>query len=119
VFLDEARASLQRVDDAVKAVRAVAAGKFGELQVGYAPSPTVGILPKVLRAFQKLSPGVRGILHDHSSPEMLAGLREGRLQSAFMMQPSKQAGRGVTFEKLRTYPDRKVTRLFGVTLAWT
>jgi DNA-binding transcriptional LysR family regulator len=58
----------------------------------------------VLRAFQKRSPGVRVVLHDHSSPEMLAGLREGRLQAALMMQPSGPAGRGVIFEQLRSYP---------------
>ncbi len=104
VFLNEARAALKRVDEAVQTVRAVAAGKHGELHLGYAPSPTVEILPKLLRALQKKFPGVRVMLHDHSSPEMLAGLREGRLHAALMMQPTKQAARGITFEKLRTYP---------------
>src|SRR5688572_23372281 len=94
VFLDEARASLKRVDEAVRVVRAVASGAQGELHLGYAPTPTVEILPKLLKAFRKRFPGVRVILHDHSSPEMLAGLREGRLHAALMMQPSKQAGRG-------------------------
>jgi DNA-binding transcriptional LysR family regulator len=47
---------------------------------------------------------VRVTLHDHSSPEMLAGLREGRLQAALMMQPSKAAARGLVFERLRAYP---------------
>jgi len=58
----------------------------------------------VLRAYQKKAPGVRVTLHDHSSPEMPADLRDGRLQAACMMQPSKQAARAVTFEELRTYP---------------
>src|SRR5690242_10594314 len=43
VFLEEARAVLRRVDDAVRAARAVASG--GELHVGYAPSLTARILP--------------------------------------------------------------------------
>ena len=104
VFLAEARASLARVDQAVQAVQAVAAGASGLLHIGYAPSPTVGILPQMLRAFRQQAPAVRVTLHDHASPEMLAGLRAGRLHAALMMQPSKQAGKGVTFEKLRTYP---------------
>jgi DNA-binding transcriptional LysR family regulator len=104
VFLKEARAALQRVDEAVAAVRAAAREQHGELQLGYAPSPTVEILPLLLRAFQKQCPNVRVALHDHSSPEMLAGLREGRLHAALMMQPSKQAARDVTFEPLRRYP---------------
>ncbi len=104
VFLAEAQASLKRVDEAVQAVRAAAAGQQCELHVGYAPSPTIEILPRVLRAFQNKAPNVRVTLHDHSSPEMLAGLREGRLHAAFMMQPSKQAARGLVFEKLCAYP---------------
>ncbi len=104
VFLAEAQASLKRVDEAVQAVRAAAAGQHGELHVGYAPSPTIEILPRVLRAFQNKAPSVRVTLHDHSSPEMLDGLREGRLHAAFMMQPSKQAARGLVFEKLCAYP---------------
>lgn len=104
VFLDEAHAALRRVDEAVQKVRAVASGQLGELHIGYAPSPTAEILPKLLRAIQKKSPGVRVILHDHSTPEMLAGLREGRLHAALMMQPPKQAARGITFAKLQTYP---------------
>lgn len=103
VFLDEARASLQRVEEAVAAVRAVAREQRGELRLGYAPSPSVEILPVLLRAFQRRCPNVRVTLHDHSSPEMLAGLHEGRLHAALMMQPSRLAAQGVTFEPLRTY----------------
>ena len=104
VFLAEAQASLLRVEAAVKVVRAFASGQGGELHVGYAPSPTVGILPRVLRAFRNVSPGARITLHDLASPEMLAGLRAGRLHAAFMMQPARQAARGITFEQLITYP---------------
>src|SRR5206468_11636846 len=39
-FLIEARAVLQRAEDAVKAARAIATGQRGELHVGYAPSVT-------------------------------------------------------------------------------
>lgn len=104
VFLDEARAALRRVDEAVQKVRATATGQPGEVHIGYAPSPTVEVLPKLLRAIQKKSPGVRVVLHDLSSPEMLAGLREGRLHAALMMQPTKQAARGIIFERMQTYP---------------
>jgi DNA-binding transcriptional LysR family regulator len=104
VFLTEARAALRRVDDAVKTVRAAAAMEQEELHVGYAPTPTIDVLAGILRAFQKIAPRVRVLLHDHSSPEMLAGLREGRLHAAFMMQPTRQAARGVDFAALRTLP---------------
>jgi DNA-binding transcriptional LysR family regulator len=103
-FLKTARKILKDVDAGIQSVRAVAAGGESELHLGYAPSPTVEILPKLLRAYHKKLPRVRVVLHDHSSPEMLAGLREGRLHAAIMMQPSARAGRGIAFEKLREYP---------------
>src|SRR5438105_9999631 len=57
-FLIEARAVLQRADDAVKAARAIATGGRGELHVGYAPSLTARILPPTLRAFHADLPSV-------------------------------------------------------------
>jgi DNA-binding transcriptional LysR family regulator len=104
VFLNEARAVLNRADEAVLAARAVAGGHRGEFHLGYAPSPTVEILPGILRAFDKTAPGIRVVLHDLATPQMLAGLRNNQLQAALMVQPSKQAGRGITFEKLIEYP---------------
>src|SRR6058998_1712058 len=86
-FLTEARAVLQRADDAVKAARAIATGG-GELHVGYAPSLTARILPQTLRAFQAEPLGVRVLLHDLSTEEMLAGLRERKLQIAFVVRPT-------------------------------
>jgi DNA-binding transcriptional LysR family regulator len=79
VFLKESKALLERVDDAVKAARAIAVGHRSELHVGYAPTLTARILPAALRAFQAGMPGVRVRLHDESTEEMLAGLYAGRL----------------------------------------
>jgi len=102
-FLNEARAVLQRADDAVKAARAIATGG-GELHVGYAPSLTARILPATLRAFQSELPGVRVKLHDLSTEEMLAGLRESKLQIAFVARPIASALRGFRFEELLRDP---------------
>jgi DNA-binding transcriptional LysR family regulator len=84
----------------VRAARAAANGGCGELHVGYAPSPTVRILPAVLRAFQGRLPGARVKLHDLSTEEMLAGVREGKLQLAFIVRPTRPMLRGVCFEEL-------------------
>ncbi len=97
-FLIEARAVLQRAEDAVKAARTVATG--GELHVGYAPSLTARILPAALRAFQAESPSVRVKLHDFSIEEMLTGLREGKLQIAFVVRSTPAMLRGLRFEEL-------------------
>jgi len=98
-FLTEACAVLQRAEDAVKAARAIATGG-GELHVGYAPSPTARILPAALRAFQTELPNVRVKLHDLSTEEMLAGLRDGRLQIAFVVRLTPAMLRGLRFEEL-------------------
>lgn len=104
VFFNEAHGILQRTDDAVRTARAVATGKQGKLHVGYAPSLTVEILPQALRKFQGQMPGVRVILHDLSSLEMLDGLRDHCLDLALLVRPPKAALAGLRFEELRRYP---------------
>lgn len=104
VFLDEARAVVQRSEAAIEAARAAAGGLSGELNVGYAPSLTVQILPRALRKCQTDFPGLRVLLHDLSTEEMLAGLREGTLQLALMGQPDRDGLRGLRFTELARYP---------------
>lgn len=100
LFLRESRAVLQRVEDAVTAARKMASGGQGELHIGYAPSLTARLLPPTLRAFQAAFPGVRPRLHDLSTEEMLAGLREDKLQLAFVVCPIPSMLRGLHFEEL-------------------
>jgi DNA-binding transcriptional LysR family regulator len=103
-FLPEAKAILHHANEAMQAVRAVVRGERGQIQVGYAPSPTVEILPCALHAFQNLAPGVRVSLHDMSTEEMLRGLNDGKLDLCLMVKPSVKAMRGLKFELLREYP---------------
>ena len=104
VFQLEARAILQRKDEAVRRVRATASGERGEIHVAYAPSLTVEILPRALSAFQESNPGVRVRLHDLSTQEMLRGLRDGPLHVALMVQMSPKHMAGLVFEELRRFP---------------
>lgn len=106
VFLVESRAVLQRAAEAVSAAKAVAVSEHGELHIGYAPTLTARMLPPALRAFQAAMPSVRVLLHDLSTEEMLAGLREGKLQLALLARPSKAALRGLRFEALGVDPLR-------------
>ena len=123
-FLGEAQAVLLRAEAAVRAARAVAAGGCGELHVGYAPSPSVRLLPAALRAFQTELPTVRVKLHDLSTEEMLDGLRRGRLQLAVMVRPTRGMLRGLCFEplvrdalRLAVAPRHPLARLRSVPLA--
>jgi DNA-binding transcriptional LysR family regulator len=103
VFLTEARAVLQRADDAVKKARAVADGAGGEIHVGYAPSLTVQILPPALRAFQEQFPQVRVRLHDLSTEEMLSQIGERKLHVALTVRPPRHLLRGLVFAELARY----------------
>lgn len=103
VFLTEARAALQRVDDAVQMTKAVASGQRGELHVGYAPSLAVELLPRALKVFQETNPGVRVQLHDSSTQEMLRGLRNGKLHVALLVQVSPKVLAEFIFEELQRH----------------
>jgi len=103
VFLTEAQAVLQHADEAVKKARAVAGGTGGEINVGYAPSLTVQILPAALRKFQEQFPHVRVALHDLSTEEMLAQLGEKKLQVALTVRPPARLLRGLRCADLARY----------------
>ena len=101
VFLDEARAVLQSADEAVKKGRAIAAAEPTEIHVGYSIVATALILPLILRAYQSAMPYVHVRLHDRRSQENLAGLRDGRLQLAFLPRLLKSGDlRGIRAEAL-------------------
>src|SRR6267142_6390734 len=104
LFLEEVRGLLKRADESVEKVRSLARGEYGELHVGYAPSPTVEILPPTLAAFQKYAPRVKVLLHDLSSDELIAGLQNATLELAIMVKPTGGQSAGIEFESLRTYP---------------
>lgn len=103
-FLTEAKAVLDRAEEAVKLARGVARGERGEIHVGYAPSLTVELLPSALHSFHNVAPGVHVKLHDLSSEEMMRGVREGKLHLSLVAQPEKEALHGLKYEPLQSYP---------------
>ena len=103
IFLAEASAVLQRADEAVKIVKAVASGQRGEIHVGYAPSLTVELLPRALKNFAETNPGVRVQLHDLSTQEMLRALREGKLHVALLVQVPPKVLAEFAFEELQRH----------------
>ncbi|HEX4341940.1 MAG TPA: LysR substrate-binding domain-containing protein [Verrucomicrobiae bacterium] len=104
IFLPEAKAVLERADLAIKAVRMARENGRTQIHIGYAPSPTVELLPCALHAFQGMAPNVRVMLHDLSSEEMLRGLYDSKLDLCLMVRVSAKALRGLKFELLREYP---------------
>ena len=103
LFLQEVRELLKRVDESVEKTRALARGEYGELHVGYVSVPTAEILPRALEGFRKTVPRVKLVLHDLSTDELIAGLRNGALELAIMVQPIGEQTAGIEFETLRSY----------------
>src|SRR5215831_1537788 len=103
LFLQEVRELLKRVDDSVEKTRALARGEYGELHIGYIPIPTAEILPRTLEAFRKAVPRVKLVLHDLSTDELIAGLRDGTLELAIMVQPIGEQTAEIEFETVRSY----------------
>jgi len=100
-FLPEARAVLQRVDEAMQSVKNIRAR---ELNVGYAPSPTLEILPAALRSFRRLEPDAQVLLHDLSTGEMLTGLRDASLDLALLVMDHPRTPPELRLEKLTALP---------------
>ena len=124
VFLTEAKAVLQRAEDAVKKARVAAHGGSGEIHIGYAPSLTVQLLPPILRVFQEHFPHVRVALHDLSSEEMLNQLGRKKIHVALTVTPSKTMRCGFAFVELARYalcvavaPQHPLAKLKSITLA--
>ena len=99
IFFNEARKVLRQAAESVRKAREFGSAK-AELRVGYAPSPTVEILPRVLRAFQKAAPMARVELLDQSTEESLAGLSAGTIDLALVVQPPLKERSGLVFQKL-------------------
>jgi len=82
-------------------VRAFAQAGETELHVGYTPALRAQIVSPTLRAFQREMPKVHVKLHDWSNEKIVTGLRDGRLQLAFTVRPSKRGEfRDLRFEEL-------------------
>ena len=104
LLLEEAQEILKLADESVAKVRAMARGEFGVLNVGYAPSPSVEILPPALAAFQKAAPRVKISLHDMATDEMVTAVISGKLHLAITVEGMDQISPGILFEELRRYP---------------
>jgi DNA-binding transcriptional LysR family regulator len=104
LFLEKTRHLLKLAEESVEQVRALARGQYGNLHIGYAPSPTVELLPPALAAYQRSFPQVNVLLHDASRREIVDGLQDGTLELAVMPEITSLQADGIEFEPLRSYP---------------
>jgi DNA-binding transcriptional LysR family regulator len=102
-FLAEARGVLQRADEAVDLVKAVALGKRGRVRVAHAAA-MVEILRRALRSFSRTHPHVSVDLRELTAQGMLRGLRDRTLDVALTVALSPRDFEGLAVESLGAYP---------------
>jgi DNA-binding transcriptional LysR family regulator len=87
LLLREARPVLAQAERAVDAVRRAARGEQGELRVGILASVANYVMPPLVRAFRQRHPDVTLHTQDVSIANLVAGLREGRLDAGLSRPP--------------------------------
>jgi DNA-binding transcriptional LysR family regulator len=101
LFLSEARAVLERTDEAVRNVRALAQQEHLELHVGYSSFALDRLFSVLLRDYQRAMPNVLVKLHDRRVEENVDALLEGKLDLALIFcAPKPGALRGLRFLEL-------------------
>jgi DNA-binding transcriptional LysR family regulator len=91
-FLEDARAVLARLGQAVETVRRTARGEQGRLSLGVPPTgPFHPFVPLAIRAFRDAYPMVSLAMEECLRVETMARLREGRMDAAFLRAPLTEA----------------------------
>jgi DNA-binding transcriptional LysR family regulator len=86
-FLPEARRVLRQADRAVEAARRAARGETGTLRVGFLSSTAHYVMPPVVRALADHQPDLDLVTEDLPVRELVAGVRDGRLDAAVARPP--------------------------------
>lgn len=102
VFLDEARATLQRLDDAVAFARAFAHQERNHLSVGHTSTLAIELLPRALRTFQRSHPQVKIELRTMTTLQLTRALNSGELDLAITQHGEPSDFPGLNFKQIGT-----------------
>jgi len=91
-LLERARHLLSEAERAAREVRRIARGESGVLAVGYTPTATYDVLPRLVRRFGAVAPGVRLELLELRSSLQCEALRAGRIEVGLACGPVDEPG---------------------------
>lgn len=91
-LLARARDLLAEAEQARLETQRVARGEGGVLSIGYTPTATFDVLPRVLAAFRSRRPDVRLELREMASPQQPEAIRRGRIEIGFACGPVEADG---------------------------
>lgn len=88
LFLERAQFLLAEMEDSVSMTRAVAKGLSGTISIGFFPTATYDILPRILRCYREKRPDVELRLVELRTPEQPSALQEKRIDVALFLAPT-------------------------------
>ena len=88
VFLDRARALLAQLDETLTLTQAVAKGQSGQLTVGFFPTATYDLLPRILRRYRARFPEVGLRFSELRTPEQPDALLQKRIDIGLFLVPT-------------------------------
>jgi len=103
-FLACAQDILRRAEAAVQTAQRAARGEVGELALGFTESASFnGVVTEVIRRYRQQYPDVEMTLSQGDSETLVAQLRDGAIDAAFVRPPFALDG-GLTFTQLTEEP---------------
>lgn len=103
-FLACAQDILRRAETAVQTAQRAARGEVGELALGFTESASFnGVVTEVIRRYRQQYPDVEMTLSQGDSETLVAQLRDGAIDAAFVRPPFALDG-GLTFTQLTEEP---------------
>lgn len=104
VFFKDARRILELADQAQSRAIQAAEKKAAELRIGYAPSPTMKLMPKTLALFRKTMPQAQVVLLEMCTDEMIDAVAEKSMDLAVLVKPQTFLRREVRFTRMFDIP---------------
>lgn len=104
VYLKEARAIIERSDEALRLARLATSGAVGEITVGYISGFGASDCPDILRQFHSAYPNIIVKLYRDNMAYLVDALKNGGCDVAFTLGLSNAQARGVEHKYLRSYP---------------
>jgi DNA-binding transcriptional LysR family regulator len=91
VFLDDARAILEHVEQAKAKAQRVARGDQGMIRIGFTGSASFNpIVPSVIQDYRGRYPGIAVSLVESGTSQLIDSIRAGRVDAAFIRTPLRE-----------------------------
>jgi DNA-binding transcriptional LysR family regulator len=103
VLLERAQIIVSQMEEATKVTRAVADGLSGQIAIGFFPTATYDLLPRILRRYREEYPDIAIQLIELMTPEQPSALEQKRIDVGLFLAPTVDRP-GIAQETLLTEP---------------